>query len=128
MGLFRDHVRPRAAPDDADIDGDAALQIVHCFQRLNDIGEFADGAAAVLGPRAGVGRDALDEDLEPSDALAPGDDLAAVARWLRHQHIFRLAALGLDQRARGRAADLFIGDIEMGDAERRSLVTPRRAA
>ena len=63
----------------------------------------------------------LIEDLEPSDALAPGDDLAAVAGRLGHQHIFGLASLGLDQRARGRAADLLIGDVELGDAERRTL-------
>ena len=81
----------RAAADDADIDGDAAPEIVHRFQRLDDVGEFADGAAAVLGPRAGMRGHALDEDLEARDALASGDDLAAVAGGLGHQHIFRLA-------------------------------------
>ena len=68
-----------------------------------------------------MGRDALDGDIEPRDALAPGDDLAAVAGRLGHQHIFGLAPLGFDQRARGRAADLFIGNIELGHAERRTL-------
>ena len=53
------------------------------------------------------------------DALAPGHDLAAVARRLRDQHIFRLPSLALDQRTRGRAADFLVGDIELGDAERR---------
>ena len=62
---------------------------------------------------------ALDENLEAPDALAPGDDFAAVARRLGDQHIFRLASLGLDQRTRRRAADLLVGDIELGDAERR---------
>ena len=81
--------------------------------------EFADRAAAVLRPRAGMRRHALDEHLEARDALAPGDDLAAVARRLRHQHIFCLAPLGLDQRARGRAADLLVGDQKLRDAERR---------
>ena len=80
IGLLRDHVRLGAASDDADIDGDAALEIVHRFQRLDDVAEFADGAAAVLVARAGMRRHALDEDLEARDALAPGDDLAAVAR------------------------------------------------
>src|ERR1700716_2688221 len=61
----------------------------------------------------------------PRDALAPCDDLAAVAGGFGHQHIFGLAALGLDQRARGRAADLLIGDVELGHAKRR---TPRAAA
>ena len=120
IGLFRNHVRPRAASDHADIDADAALQIVHRLQRLDDVAEFANGAAAVLRLRAGMRRHALDEHFEAGDALAPGDDLAAVACRLRHQHIFGLAPLGFDQRARGRAADLLIGDEEMGDAERRS--------
>ena len=64
---------------------------------------------------------ALDEDLEARDALAPGDDLAAVAGGLGDQHVFGLAALGLDQRARGRAADLFIRDVKLRDPERRAL-------
>ena len=118
IGFLRDHVRLGAAFDDADIDGDAALEIVHRFQRLDDVAKFANGAAAVLGPRAGVRRHALDEDLETRDALAPGDDLAAVAGGLGHQHIFRLSSLLFDQRPRGRAADLFIGDVELGHAER----------
>ena len=54
IGLLGDHVRLGAASDDADIDGDAALEIVHRFQRLDDVAEFADGAAAVLGTRAGM--------------------------------------------------------------------------
>jgi hypothetical protein len=62
---------------------------------------------------------ALDEDLEASDALAAGHDLAAVARGLGHQHIFRPLALSLNQGTRGRAADLFVRDIELRDAERR---------
>ncbi len=74
-----------------------------------------------LRARAGMRRHALDEDLEPRDALAPGDDLAAVAGGLGHQHIFGLAPFRLDQRARGRAADLLVGDVELGDAERRTL-------
>src|SRR5947209_9328386 len=65
-------------------------------------------------------RHALDEDLEPRDPLASGDDLAAVAGGLRHQHISSPAPLGFDQRARGRAADLFVGDIKLRDAERRA--------
>ena len=54
-----------------------------------------------------------------ADALAPGHDLAAVARRLGDQHIFRLPSLALNQRTRRRAADLLVGDIELGDAERR---------
>ncbi len=57
-----------------------------------------------------------------ADALASGDDLAAVARRLGHQHVFRLAPFGLDQRARGRAADLLVRHVELGDAERRPRV------
>ena len=68
-----------------------------------------------------MGRDALDEDIEARDALASGDDLSAVAGRLGHQHVFRLASLGLDQRARGRAADLLVGNIELGHAKRRTL-------
>src|SRR4051812_34874546 len=63
---------------------------------------------------------ALQEDLEARHALAARDDLAAVARGLRHQHIFRLAPFSLDQLARGRAADLLVGNIKLGDAERRA--------
>src|SRR6516164_277128 len=66
-----------------------------------------------------MGRHALDEDLEPSDALAPRDDLAAIASWFRHQHISGPASLGLDQGARGRAADLLVGNIEVRHTERR---------
>jgi hypothetical protein len=86
---------------------------------LNDITEFADGAAAILGPGAGMRGHALDEDLKAPDALAPRHDLAAVARRFGNQNVFRLFPLGLDQRPRGRAAYFFIGDIELGDAERR---------
>src|SRR5438093_2959461 len=60
----------------------------------------------------------LDEIVEAPYALAPLHDLAAVARRFGDQHVFRLASLGLDQRARGWAADLLIGYIELGDAER----------
>ena len=62
---------------------------------------------------------ALDENLKAPDALASRHDLAAVARRFGDQHIFRLPPLALDQRTRRRTADLFIGDIELGDAERR---------
>ena len=72
------------------------------------------------GREPACGRHALDEDLEARDALAPGDDPAAVAGRLGHQHIFRFASLGLDQRPRGRAADLFVGDVELGHAKRRT--------
>jgi hypothetical protein len=120
IGLLGNDIRPGPAPDDADIDRYAAFGVVHRLERLNDIAEFADGAAAVLGPRAGMRRHALDEHLEAGDALAPGDDLAAVARRLGHQHIFCPAALGFDQRPRRRAADFLIGDIELGYAKRRS--------
>src|SRR5439155_11605421 len=48
IGLFGNDVRSCAAPDDADIHGHAALQVVQGFERLNDVGEFADRAAAVL--------------------------------------------------------------------------------
>ena len=96
------------------------LMIGHGFQRLNDIGEFADGAAAVFGPCAGMRRHALDENIEARDALAPGDDLSAIAGGLGDQHVFGLASLGLDQRARCRAADLFIRNVKLGDAERRT--------
>src|SRR5439155_20531140 len=121
ISLFRNDVRSGAAPDNADIDGHAALQVVHGFERLNDIGELADRTAAVLGPRAGVGGHAFDQDLEARDALAPGDDFSAVAGGLGDQHIFRLASLCLDQRARGRAADLLVGDVKLGYAKRRTL-------
>ena len=84
------------------------------FQRLDHIGEFADRAAAIFRPRAGMRRNAFDKNLEARDALAAGDDLAAVAGGLGDQHIFRLAPLGLDQRARGRAADLFVRDDRDG--------------
>src|SRR4029077_2503562 len=76
--------------------------------------------AAVLRPRPGMGGRALDENLEPTDALAPGDDLATVAGRLGHQHVFGLLPFGFDQRARGRAADLLVGNIELGHAERRT--------
>jgi len=58
--------------------------------------------------------------LRPSSgpALAPGHDLAAVARRFGDQHIFRLASLALDQRTRCRAADLLVGDVELGYPER----------
>src|SRR5580704_16073187 len=79
IGFLRYHVRLGAAPDDPDIDADAALEIVHGPQRLNDIAEFADSAAAVLRPRAGMGGHAVYKDLKARDALAAGDDLAAVA-------------------------------------------------
>ena len=68
-----------------------------------------------------MGGHARHEDLEAADAFAPGDDLATITGRFGHQHIFRLAALGLDQRPRSRAADLFIGGEELGDAERRTL-------
>jgi hypothetical protein len=68
-----------------------------------------------------MGRDALDENLKARDALASGDDFSAIAGRLGDQHVFRLASLGLDQRARGRAADLFVRDIELGHAKRRTL-------
>ena len=85
------------------------------------VAELADRAAAILGPGAGMGGNAFDENLEARDALAAGDDFAAVAGRLGHQHVFRLASLGLDQRARGRTADLFIRDVELGDAKRRTV-------
>src|SRR5947208_187612 len=56
---------------------------------------------AVAGARAGMRRHALDENFEAADALAPCDDLATVARRLRHQHVFGLAAFLLDQGPRG---------------------------
>ena len=62
---------------------------------------------------------ALDEDLEARDALASGDDFSAVAGGFGHQHIFCPAPLYLNQRTRSRAADFFIGNVELGDAERR---------
>ena len=65
-------------------------------------------------------RDAFDENLKSGDALAPGDDLSAVAGGLGDQHVFGLSPLRLDQRARGRAADLLVGDVELGHAERRA--------
>ncbi len=64
-------------------------------------------------------RHALDEDFEACHALASRDDLAAVARRLRHQHVLGFTPFRLDQRARGRAADLLVRHIELGDAERR---------
>ena len=121
IGLFRNDVGFGAAPDKADVNGHAALDIVHAFQRLNDVGEFADRAAAVFGPRAGMGRDAFDKNLEARDALAPGDDFSAVARRLSDQHILCFAALSFDQRARRRAADLFVRNIKLGHTERRTL-------
>ena len=87
---------------------------------MNDVGEFADGAATILGTRSGVGGHAFDENLETRDALAPGDDFPAVSGRLGDQHIFCLASLRLDQRARCRAADLLIRDVELGYAERRA--------
>jgi hypothetical protein len=45
ISLFRNHVRP--VPRRRHY-GDAA-EIVHRFQRLDDVAEFADGAAAVPG-------------------------------------------------------------------------------
>ena len=64
-----------------------------------------------------MGRDAFDEYVEARDALASGDDFSAVAGRLGDQHVFRLASLRLDQRARRRAADLFIGDVKLGDVQ-----------
>ena len=96
------------------------FEIVQPFQGRNHVGKLTNGAAAVLRPRTGMGGHALDENLEPTDALASGDDLAAVAGGLGHQHIFGLLPFGFDQRARGRAADLLVGNVELGHAERRT--------
>src|SRR6185437_7291549 len=79
-------------------------------------------AAAVFGSGARMRWRALDEDFEPPDAFASGDDLAAVAGGFGHQHIFRLLSLRLDQRTRRRAADLLVGGKDMGDAKRRLAV------
>jgi hypothetical protein len=48
-------------------------------------------------------------DLEAADALARRDDLAALARRLRHQNGCRFAPDILDHAARRRRADLLVG-------------------
>ena len=82
----------------------------------------------ILRPQAGMCRRPGHEHLETCDTLAAGDDLAAVACGLGHQYVFCLVPLRLDQRARGRAADLFVGNIELGHAERRSCVLRAKLA
>src|SRR6185503_4884580 len=113
----RNDIRTRAASDHADIDGDAAPWLVHRFQLLNHVGEFADGAAAILGARSRMRRRALDVYLEPTDSFAPGDDLPAVTSGFGHQDEFGLFAFGLDQRPRCRAADLLVRNIDLGHAK-----------
>src|SRR3546814_15943276 len=49
---------------------------------------------------------------EPRHALARGDDLAALARRLRHQHVLRLLRLRLDRGARDGTADLLVRYVE----------------
>src|SRR4029077_16495542 len=58
--------------------------------------------------------------------LAAGDDLAAAAGGLGHAHVFCLASLRFDHRARRRAANLLVRDVEMGHAKRRSLAFPTK--
>src|SRR5712691_1166430 len=97
------------------------IWIVHGVQRRDDIRQFPDRAAAVLGLAAGMGRDAPDEYLDAPDTLSSGHDLAAVAGRLCHKDIFGLESFGLDQRARCRASDLFLGNVQLRDAERRAF-------
>ena len=59
---LRDHVGPRPALDDADVDGHARPAAVERVQLRDDAGGLEDRAAALLGLDAGVGRPAVDGD------------------------------------------------------------------
>ena len=67
-------------------------------------------------------RNAFHENLETRHTLAPRDDFSAIACGLSHQHIFCLASLRLDQPPRRRAADLFVGDVELRHSQRRAFI------
>ena len=68
--LLGDDVRPRAAVDDPDVDGDARPAAVERVELGDDARRLEDRAAALLGLDAGVRRAAVDRDREPGDALA----------------------------------------------------------
>ena len=117
LAFGRHDVDAGAAADQADIAGDAARIVGLGLDAHDLLGHFVDGAAAVLVAHAGVARRALHREREAADALARGDDAVAVAAGLHHQRVLVAPRRLLDTGARGRAADLLLGNEQEGDRQ-----------
>ena len=65
-----------------------------------------------------------DPPVEAAPALACRHALAAIARWLHHEHIFRLQCRSLDRGPAGRAADLLFRHIEDAHRQRCGTALP----
>ena len=71
-GAFGDYVGARAAFDDVDVGGGAALRIIPFCNARNLMREFVDGVDAFFGGQAGVRGAAMDDDFGFADAFARG--------------------------------------------------------
>ena len=128
-GAVRRHdVDAGAAGDQPDIDGDATVIVGHRFELENLAAHLGDRVAAVLVARAGVRGDAEGFEIVAGDTLAGCHDLAALARRLGHQHDLALPGQALDQRPRGRAADLLVAEEQVRHWKRRRLAALEEAA
>ncbi len=130
LGLaeLRHDVGAGAASDLADIDGDAAGVVGHSLDGDDLVCHLLDGRTPVLVPHARMRRPALAFQDEAADALARGDDLAAVARRLGDQHVFVLLRFSLDARARGIRPDLLVGHEHQGQLQFGLLVQADQVA
>ncbi len=116
MAFRRHHVDESAALYDADAETLAAIEIGPALDRLDQPCHRADRAGAAAVMRAGMGRLAIDVELEAQEGMPPGDD-AAIHAGLGDEHMRMALRLGLDQRARRGAADLLVGDEQERDRQ-----------
>ena len=113
FGAIGNDVGASAAFDDVGIDGDAAAGAVPFFDTGDLCGEFVDGVDAFFRGEAGVRGAAVDKQLGFANSFAGGFKQAAWAEG-RFEDEDSVAATGfrLDNRARGLAADFFVGGPE----------------
>ena len=105
----RHHVQRRAAVDAGDIDGDAVALTVQAVQFLGHAGGADDGVAAGGEVTAGVGRAAVDDDVEVARALARRSQRAVSQGRLIGQANMALPCELGEHRPRGDRADLLVG-------------------
>jgi len=111
--------------DEAGVEGEATLQIDHLRYKINQAGEFEDGALAFFEIESGVRGFAGDFDVIFADAFARGLDRAVESvRRLEHENGSRFLGEAFGDTARGVAANFFIGNEKDGDGTREYVFVP----
>ena len=100
-GFGGNHIGLGAAADEADADGEAALEVGPGADGLDDAGEFADGAGAFFEVNSGVGGDALDLDAPVAGAFAGGFVGQALGRFEHEDGCAGAASASVMGRERG---------------------------